>query len=93
MLSLIPSGRLSHGFVAGSQSRDGDEGEEEGPEAGDAPGAEDDAEVGCVPCEKHLHGRSGLSWGVAWVLVVCFPTFMLHIIESPSPMSISPWWP
>lgn len=65
MPSLIPSGRLSHGLVASSQSHDGDEGENECPEAGDAPGAEDDAKVGCVPCEKHLHGMSDLSWGVA----------------------------
>ena len=70
MPSLIPSGRLSHGLVAGRQSRDGDEGEKEGPEAGDAPGAEDDAEVGCVPCEKHLHGILEWSWGGALVLVV-----------------------
>ena len=54
LLGFVATGGLAHGFVAGGQGCDGEEGEEEGEGVGDAPGLEDDAEVVVVPGEDHL---------------------------------------
>jgi len=49
---------LAHELVAGGEEGNSEEGEEERGGAADVPGAEDDAEVSCVPCEEHLWGGS-----------------------------------
>ena len=54
MARLVPSRRFTNGFVAGGKRHDAEDGDNEGPGAGDAPALEDDAEVVCVPCEEHL---------------------------------------
>lgn len=54
---LVAPAHLAHDLVAGGQGSDGDEGENEREGGVDVPLAEDDAEVGGVPCEKHLRFR------------------------------------
>ena len=56
---LIATAHLAHELVTGGQAGDGDEGEDEGKGGVDVPLAEDDAEVGGVPCEEHLWFRRG----------------------------------
>ena len=45
MRQLVVSGDLTDAFVAGGQESNGDEGEDQGEGPGDAPLAEDDAEI------------------------------------------------
>ncbi len=56
MRSFVAPTQFAHQLVSCSQGGDGDEREEEGQRRVDVPLAEDDAEVGRVPCEEHLYG-------------------------------------
>ena len=53
-MRFVAARGFAHGFVACGQRHDSNEGEDEGGEGGDAPGAEDDAEVVIIPGEDHL---------------------------------------
>lgn len=60
---LVAAAHLAHELVAGGQGGDGDEGEDEREGGVYVPLTEDDAEVGGVPCEKHLRVRQILVSG------------------------------
>jgi hypothetical protein len=54
MRSFVLAGYLSDTLVTSCEEDDKHEGEEEGNGAGDAPLAEDDAEILRRPCKEHL---------------------------------------
>jgi hypothetical protein len=89
-MRLVPSRRLAHCLVARREQYDREEGYDERAGAGDAPAAEDDAQVGCVPSEEHLLHRASVYVDV--LVGNKARTFMLHWGPGPMPgMSWSMW--
>lgn len=81
---LVPADALAQGLIAGADGDDGDQRDNKAQVGCDAPLAEDDAQVGRVPCEEHLRGcECGRVEGV----VARRLTFMLHMGP------LSPWPP
>jgi hypothetical protein len=64
---LVPPDALAQGLVPGADGHDGDQRDDEAQRGRDAPLAEDDAEVGRVPCEEHIHVAHGAAVAVAGV--------------------------
>lgn len=70
LLLFISSGGVSYGFVARGEDYDAEEGDDQGPEIGDSPAFEDDAEVLGVPGEEHVHVAHGHRHVVAGMVAV-----------------------
>jgi hypothetical protein len=79
---LVAANALTQGLVPGADGDDGDQRDDEAQSGRDAPLAEDNAEIGRVPCEEHLRG---CEFGRVKGLVVRGLTFMLHMGP------LSPW--